>query len=226
MKQFENLTIGTFGWQHENWRASYYPDDMPEDWELAYYSNFSKLVVLPMSVWFGEWTFSEPDVFAKKLDAFLDELHSESYVYVQLDAKIAKDSEFLRWLESQPEWLNGIVVVEEDVAKTQEVVQFIHQFQQAFPFLFVSGVVPDSKVEEECFAGVWNMAFDKVKCFGAPIAWIESLPSEGKTQVVVLKSFVQSLPAGVLGAPVVVAGESIAMADVQNLKVVSELLGF
>ena len=31
--------IGTAGWERSDWVAGYYPDDLPEDWRLAYYAN-------------------------------------------------------------------------------------------------------------------------------------------------------------------------------------------
>lgn len=35
------------GWQHPAWLSSFYPEDMPQEWQLAYYSNEFRSVVLP-----------------------------------------------------------------------------------------------------------------------------------------------------------------------------------
>ena len=41
------LLIGAYGWRHPQWAGSFYPDDMPEDWWLPYYSNEFSVVLVP-----------------------------------------------------------------------------------------------------------------------------------------------------------------------------------
>ena len=43
--------MGAFGWDHEQWRWQYYPDDMPSDWRLAYYANDFESVLVPFNIW-------------------------------------------------------------------------------------------------------------------------------------------------------------------------------
>lgn len=43
--------IAARGWCHEGWRGGYYPDDLPEDWRLAYYGNEFHAVVVPAAYW-------------------------------------------------------------------------------------------------------------------------------------------------------------------------------
>lgn len=45
------LLIGTDGWSGSGSCAGYYPDDMPEDWQLCYFSNIHRTVLLPESQW-------------------------------------------------------------------------------------------------------------------------------------------------------------------------------
>lgn len=47
----ENLTIGARGWKHPHWMGSYYPDDLPEDWQLSYYANDFNAVLVPSEYW-------------------------------------------------------------------------------------------------------------------------------------------------------------------------------
>jgi hypothetical protein len=35
----EPLLLGTVGWVRPDWLAGYYPEDLPQDWRLAYYAN-------------------------------------------------------------------------------------------------------------------------------------------------------------------------------------------
>lgn len=41
------IKIGARGWCHPQWVGDFYPDDMPEDWWLPYYSNEFDVVLVP-----------------------------------------------------------------------------------------------------------------------------------------------------------------------------------
>ncbi len=45
------ILIGTYGWQYPEWSQVFYPDDLPNDWQLAYYGNEYPLVVIPAEYW-------------------------------------------------------------------------------------------------------------------------------------------------------------------------------
>ena len=47
----ENLKVGARGWRHRHWSGSYYPDDLPEAWQLSYYANEFRVVLVPMRYW-------------------------------------------------------------------------------------------------------------------------------------------------------------------------------
>ncbi|MCW9023591.1 MAG: hypothetical protein OQK73_02805 [Gammaproteobacteria bacterium] len=55
-----SLLIGARGWIHPQWKDSFYPDDLPVDWQLGFYANEFSMVVITQN----EWTFiqSEPEV--------------------------------------------------------------------------------------------------------------------------------------------------------------------
>jgi uncharacterized protein YecE (DUF72 family) len=41
----EELMVGTIGWDHDSWVGNFYPDDLPDDWRFAYYSNDYRAVL-------------------------------------------------------------------------------------------------------------------------------------------------------------------------------------
>lgn len=45
------VLIGARGWCHPGWQDSFYPDDLPQDWQLAYYSNEFSMVVIREQEW-------------------------------------------------------------------------------------------------------------------------------------------------------------------------------
>ena len=61
----------SYGWEHEAWLTSYYPDDLPEDWRFGYFANEHAGVIVPESVWqnadadqIEEWFDDAHDNFA------------------------------------------------------------------------------------------------------------------------------------------------------------------
>lgn len=49
--EFCAVLLGAVGWQHPSWQAVFYPDDLPEDWLLAYYNTQFRSVFLPHADW-------------------------------------------------------------------------------------------------------------------------------------------------------------------------------
>ena len=54
------VRIGCRGWSRTPWAQAYYPEDMPDDWRLAYYANEADCVVVPV----GEWRGTDADQVA------------------------------------------------------------------------------------------------------------------------------------------------------------------
>jgi hypothetical protein len=84
------LLVTTRGWDHPGWQDSFYPDDLPEDWRLAYFANSFAAVLLPASLLSGlevatirDWLaeiegdfvfYLEADTSSDKLAAFAGRL--------------------------------------------------------------------------------------------------------------------------------------------------------
>ncbi|NOY67615.1 MAG: hypothetical protein GXP13_09455 [Gammaproteobacteria bacterium] len=47
----KTIEVGAFGCQHENWIDTYYPEDLPEDWRLDYYSHHFNIILMPENEW-------------------------------------------------------------------------------------------------------------------------------------------------------------------------------
>jgi hypothetical protein len=45
------ILVGAQGWQHDAWRSNFYPADLPQEWELTYYSTQLRCVYLPYTAW-------------------------------------------------------------------------------------------------------------------------------------------------------------------------------
>ena len=64
-----SIRIGALGWKHDHWLGEFYPEDLPEDWQLSYYSNEFPAVLVPENDWkenvenLDEWAEEVSDGF-------------------------------------------------------------------------------------------------------------------------------------------------------------------
>lgn len=49
--QHTQFQVAAHGWHYPDWHGDFYPDDLPEDWRLAYYGNEFRAVVVPAAYW-------------------------------------------------------------------------------------------------------------------------------------------------------------------------------
>lgn len=63
----ENVLVGTVGWLHDNWQGSYYPEDLPKDWRLDFYSNQFYCVLVEQAQWMA-WKQEEIEEIAENLE--------------------------------------------------------------------------------------------------------------------------------------------------------------
>ncbi len=206
------LQIGTYGWRHNDWVADFYPDDLPEAWQLDYFSNVYRVVLVPQSEW-STWSqqamqeivesIGDTFGFYLALDNDLNGGIKNRDVFVQItDVVSVLDSAIL-----------GVVVWSES--------PFVSLDLLPCPITLISS--------RHCLSG-WQWCRKGVKISGNPFGWVETLPEDGKEQVALLTDFVASLSKdehskrSVL--PFIVGGGKINMQQVANLKTIGELLGY
>lgn len=51
--QKHTILIGAYGWLHDGWRGEFYPEDLPDEWQLGYYGNEYPVVLVPAGYWAG-----------------------------------------------------------------------------------------------------------------------------------------------------------------------------
>jgi len=123
-----NLSIGAWGWKHPEWEKDvFYPDDLPADWQLSYYSNEFDLVAVPASYWstegygdeewlddvdddfvfYIEWPFLQLTDFDdyKKCAQFCDSLGE------QLAAVLVNEQNFSHLSPDQHQWFNEVTQI-------------------------------------------------------------------------------------------------------------------
>lgn len=75
-KSCARVTVAAYGWSHPGWCGNFYPDDLPEDWQLSYYSNEFRAVVVPVSAWVG--------VDMSSIEAWLDDVSQDFVFYLEV----------------------------------------------------------------------------------------------------------------------------------------------
>jgi hypothetical protein len=77
MAKFADIRVMARGWNHEAWvEQGFYPDDLPEDWRLPFYSNEFRAVLIPTEDW--------RSVTDEMLEEWLDEVPDEFQFFLEL----------------------------------------------------------------------------------------------------------------------------------------------
>lgn len=239
-KLFPNFIIGTLGWDHSSWQGRFYPEDLPKEWQLDYYSNFSRLIVVPESIWLQGLPQEKQDAEDRAgdwLENFADCLLEESIVYFELTADCVERPNVKAFLSAPPKWLRGVLIHFErpslNIDEFDGVVEAFRGISDSIGLQVSARFCTSDMPEEELQKiqalltqqAIWFANIEGECCFGAPLFWIENLPEDGRAQANLLKSLPQKLPAGIVGAPIVIKADHVPMNAVQNAKVVCELLG-
>lgn len=71
------LFVAARSWAHPSWLGSYYPDDLPDDWQLSFYSNEFRAIVIPASEWIG----TDP----VEIERWIDDTHEEFIFFLEVE---------------------------------------------------------------------------------------------------------------------------------------------
>lgn len=77
------IRIGAVDWRHAAWTGAFYPDDMPEEWRLSYYSGQYNCVFLAARDW--------RSVGPAGLRQWCDEVHARFVFLLEEDAGTLSD---------------------------------------------------------------------------------------------------------------------------------------
>ena len=104
----ENLKIGARGWRHPQWVGSYYPDDLPEEWQLTYYANDFRVVLIPVEYWESSIGYD--------LDEWLEAVGDDFRFYLECPS-FENDEDMQRFHDQCVEMddlLGGVISAEDD----------------------------------------------------------------------------------------------------------------
>lgn len=74
------ILVGACGWKHPQWNSRYYPEDLPSDWQLSFYSNDLNTVMVPCRDWV--------DALPETLESWIDDASEGFRFFVELLASV------------------------------------------------------------------------------------------------------------------------------------------
>ena len=141
------VLMGTCGWSHAAWLNDFYSEDLPEDWQLGFYSNEFPVVYVPAADWvdvadLSEWTEDVSDSFRFVLEISTDVLENELLfitalekaktldnfclgLVLQLSPNLCNDSNLLEQRLSLAQPVALVCVDTKGFPVTDELVQFL-----------------------------------------------------------------------------------------------------
>ena len=84
------VLLGACGWKHQGWLNNYYSEELPEDWQLGFYSNEFPVVYVPAADWLdvsdlAEWAEDVSDSFRFILEIPEHTLENKQYFIKALE---------------------------------------------------------------------------------------------------------------------------------------------
>ena len=89
------VLIGAADWQVEQWTSSFYPDDLPTEWQLSYYANAYRTTQIDCAYWQAEQRLDELAELLEDCPASFQPV----LVLRSEELSIDQTEHFLRWLQ-------------------------------------------------------------------------------------------------------------------------------
>jgi hypothetical protein len=194
--ELAEVVVGACGWEHAPWLETYYPDDLPAEWQLDYYANEFGCVVLPPEKWLA--------ADEETIQAWVDEVAEDFLFFLELPARAAD--------------LNASVN-----AFAGRCAGVIMPSRQSDDWSAVPGNIPLLCSED---TGQLRR-YHPVGQAETVLAWLAAGPGE-RIELPILREQIETALKGVAATSrlaFIIGKETPAMENLQNAKVLAELLG-
>jgi len=104
----QTINLGAYGWRHANWLDSFYPEDLPQDWRLGYYSNEFNTVLVPADYW--------QNMPPGECEQWLDDVHPGFEFYIECHSRMLESvsqADMTQALELLKPQLSALVYLDE-----------------------------------------------------------------------------------------------------------------
>ncbi len=214
------IQLGAYGWQHAHWLNRFYPEDLPEDWQLLYYSNEFNSVLVPAAYWQGhtiddcvEWIGSVHEDFR-----FFVECRGDMFAHISKQALSA----VLQVLQPQ---LSALVFPDAKQVMSGQVKQDFLDIIDLFGVDVCSaGDGFDSQLDSRV-GGVWRDTASEASSF----ALIEDNLTDLRVTRALVEQFVAALESGERSpeiATIIVYHPQLQAEDLSKFRAVLDFMGY
>jgi Protein of unknown function DUF72 len=106
-KPHTDIIVAARGWAHAAWVDSFYPEDLPEDWRLSYYSNEFRAVVVPAA------DFAAVDPL--EVERWAEDTGEDFIVYLEIENQLTDWAAFAQTIKPLGSRLGGILLRPQEV---------------------------------------------------------------------------------------------------------------
>jgi len=228
----ENIAIGALGWLHPKWDETFYPEEMPTDWKLDFYSNQFSTCLLPIE----QFMMLGDDQVEEIVEALEGEDFFIYLMFEQLNSvqKIVMDDLLSRITAMKP-FIKGALFhsdfEQSDLSNAALCLAYFkeHQLKMTWFGSKEAFLYSLKKGDWSCHGFEDEGAERKMSFWGEPMLWIAQIPETQDQQIALLNGYGASLSEDVLGAPIFFGDPSknyYADANqLAKLKLVAEFLG-
>lgn len=215
-----NIRLGAYGWQHAHWLNRFYPEDLPEDWQLMYYSNEFNSVLVPAAYWQThsiddcvEWIGNVHEGFR-----FFVECHVDMFAHVSKQTL----SDALQVLQPQ---LSALVFPDAKQPMSEQVKKdFLDMIDLFGVDVCSAGDWFDSQ-QDSRVGGIWRDTGSEASNF----AFMENNLTDLRVVRVLVEQFVAALESGGKSpevATIIVNHPQLQADDLSKFRAVLELMGY
>lgn len=232
MAQQSSLEIrtGTCGWNHDAWAGAFYPDDLPDDWRLSYYSNEFDTVLVPVNGF--------DSVTSQEVEQWYEDTRDDFLFFIKLpDSVNLCDPELSSLLDRiglLGARLGGILLPagltreqENQVARMEiQCALYMELEQQNLPD-YVETALSDSSADR-CHAYALHQPSSIVGASSAALSlFIVEKTGEQPYDLRKLRTLVEGIMAGVTDdnrVTILLGGHPSVTEDVRNIRIMADLM--
>lgn len=204
----ENTLIGTKGWSHKTWLGSFYPDDMPVDWQLDYYSNQFACVLVTQQEW-EQWSTEQIVEIANNL--------AEETFFITLLVSTCKKDQLKKIKKVLGNLFHGVLVTKYlDFYSNDLAVEITIKSRDARI---------NTKLTNNRLTTNWQFQYENNFYTGFPLIELNLAKLSIVEQKELLINLSQSFPKTINGGLIYITNIEENTQKIEDFKILAELLG-
>jgi hypothetical protein len=201
--ELDNLSIVPFDWCDASLQHGFYPEDLPEEWQLDFYCGHFSVLFIDVD--------QDEDFFERLEESLLES--NRIVLCANYDAEHALDSDLQHRFMKLPESVQA------------QTISWLLSSETVLPPLEIAGKPVTLRSSDLRFEG-WQASFGDETLSGFAMLLVNDLPTEPTQMAAWLLEALARLPEGPTSYVLAVSAVSFKVAQVDQLQTVAELMGY